>query len=79
MSLRFEITFEVDVDLDEPCTVQELARIEEVVGAESYADLTNPDTPLTALQTRAVIWSKIATRYPDVRLDQFDSIGAAVG
>ncbi len=80
--MQFEITTTVEVDLEEPLTVQELARLEEAIGADSVAELHDPVAPITAAQTRAVIWCKLVTLFPDIRLDQFDSIEeleAAVG
>lgn len=74
MGLRFQVTVEVDVDLDEPCSVQELARLQEQLGPEEIADLLNPEQPITPAQTRAVIWSKLVSMFPDVQIDQFDSI-----
>lgn len=72
--MRFEITLEVDVELTEPLTVQELARLENVFGAGMVAALQDPDEPVTPTQTRAVIWTKLQTQFPNIAIDQFDSI-----
>lgn len=72
--MQFEVTTTVEVDLTAPLTVQERARVEQVIGSEGLRDLEDPAAPITAGQTRAVVWAKLVTRFPDVKLDQFDSI-----
>ncbi len=79
MGLRFQVTVEVDVDLTEPLTVQELARLQDRVGADEVLALVAPDVELTPVQVRDVVWAKLTTRFPEVMPDQFDSVFEEVG
>ena len=73
MALRFQVTVDVDVDLTEPLTVQELTRYQERFGVDAVLALAAEDVVLTPMQIRDVVWAKLTTRFPDLEPDQFDS------
>ena len=74
MGLRFQVTVEVEVELAEPLTVQELARLQERLGPDAVEALTDGATEITPVQVRDVIWAKLTSQFPDLGLEAFDSI-----
>ena len=72
--MRFQVTVEVDLDVSAPLTVQELARLEDGYGLQFVKDLHDSDVEITPLMSQAVIWSKLQTLFPTIKVDQFDSI-----
>ncbi len=77
--IRVEVTVdghteEVDLDLTvERFTLKESVRLEEALGAEATQTLfSGAEVPGTPKMIQALIWAKLASRFPDIGVDDFD-------
>ena len=77
--IRVEVTVdgqteEVDLDLAvERFTLKESVRLEEALGAEATQTLfSGAEVPGTPKMIQALIWAKLASRFPNIGLDDFD-------
>ncbi len=81
-----ETTSEIDVSFDAArLSLQEMVRVESAlidgygaaVGAEMAERFTRGKMPFTPITFQAILWAKLATQIPDLKLDGFDLPGEA--
>lgn len=68
-------TSEVDIDLElDSFSLRESVRLEEALPADQFAAIMDAPGELvpTPRMLQAMIWSKLATRFPGLALDGFD-------
>ncbi len=66
---------EVDVlvDLDpNHLTLQESVRVERELGAEARAMFKGEEVDVSPRVIQVLLWAKLATRFPDIKVDGFD-------
>ncbi len=70
---RDEGTIEVEVDLDpNHLTLQESVRVERELGAEARAMFKGEEVEVSPRVIQVLLWAKLASRFPDIKVDGFD-------
>ncbi len=73
-----ETTSEIDVSFDAArFSLKEMVRVEEALGPDFAAQFINGELPFTPRTLQAILWAKLATQIPGLKLDGFDLPGEA--
>ena len=71
-----ESVSEIDVSFDAArFSLQEMVRVEEVIGADRAALFIDGSLPFTPKALQAILWAKLATQNPEIGLSDFDLPG----
>ena len=66
-------TIEVVVDLDpNHLTLQESVRVEKELGADGRALFKGEEVDVSPRVIQVILWAKLVTRFPDLKVDGFD-------
>ena len=73
-------TIEVVVDLDpNHLTLQESVRVEKELGADGRALFKGEEVDVSPRVIQVILWAKLVTRFPDLKVDGFDLDLGALG